>query len=123
MSSTANRYGIHVQQRLPKRKRTIPLKGDLEDSGRYYRCWRCGFINNIERNKVGDGNGTTQLDSPDIAMGGFGTGDPLSVHIILDDMFTILENGSDGNPITTYRHNNYSQIIGGCSLCGSKNFI
>ncbi len=123
MSSTTNRYGVHVQQRLPKRKITIPLPGDLEDSGRYYRCWNCGFINDIQRNRVGDGDGTTQLDAPEIATGAWGTDDPLSKTIVLDDMFTILENGKDGNPITTYRHNNYPQIIGGCSLCGSKNFM
>ena len=122
MSSATNRYGIHVQQRLPKRKRTIPLQGDLEDSGRYYRCWNCGFINDIERNQVGDGDGTTQLDAPEIAMGSILTDDVLSGVIILDDMFTLLENGSDGNPVTTYRHNNYLKVIGGCSLCGSRNY-
>jgi hypothetical protein len=122
MSSTTNRYGVHVQQRLPKRKRTIPLPGDLEDSGRYYRCWYCGFINNVQRNQVGDGDGVTQLDAPEIAMGGWGMDDPLSLAIILDDMFTLLQNRPDGNPITNYRHNNYPQIIGGCSLCGCKNY-
>lgn len=122
MSVSENRYGNHFTQRLPRRKRTISLPGDLEDNGKFFKCWNCGFVCNADRNRTGDGDGKTQTDTPLIAEGGFHTGDRMNIAIILDDMFTVLQNGQDGNPITDYRHNNYPQIIGGCPLCGSLNY-
>ena len=122
MSGSSNPFGHFVRERLQKRKKTIPLKGSLEDSGRYFKCWNCGFICDANRDKLGVGDGITQLDKPDIAMGGFGTGDKLSVTMIVDDMFTILENDPQGNPITHYEHNQYPVSIGGCPLCGCKNY-
>ena len=44
---------------IEKRSRTIPLKGnpvrgDGEDSGKYYKCWNCGWICNLDRDALGD---------------------------------------------------------------------
>ena len=122
MSGSSNPFGNFIRERLPKRKKTIPLKGSLEDSGRYFKCWNCGFICDANRDKIGPGDGTTQLDKPDIAFGGFGSGDKLSITMIVDDMFTILKNDGQGNPIVKYEHNQYPKSIGGCPLCGSKNY-
>lgn len=123
MNTSSNRYAIFKTQRLPKRKKTIRLSGDLEDSNRYFRCWNCGFICDSERDQVGDGDGVTVLDTPEIARGGFGEGDPVSAVAMVTGHCIVLETGPDGNPKTKYEHNQYPQIIGGCPLCGSKNYM
>jgi hypothetical protein len=125
MSVSANRYAAQRTQHLPHRRNSIPLSGDLEDNGKWFKCKVCGFSgNHIERNIVGSGDGVTQLNAVEIATGGVMTGDPLSIVIYVDDMFTMLALGADGLPITNYRFNNYPyvEVIGGCSLCGSKNY-
>ena len=45
--------------RLPKDSKTIPIyghpeRGDGQDSGRYYRCWNCGFVCDTQRDALGD---------------------------------------------------------------------
>ena len=45
--------------RLPKESKTIPIyghpeRGDGEDNGKYYRCWNCGFVCNVDRDALGD---------------------------------------------------------------------
>lgn len=58
-----------------KRSRTIPLKGnsirgDGEDYGKYFKCWNCGWICNVDRDALGGAEseanitptGYTQLD-------------------------------------------------------------
>ena len=45
------------QSRVPTRKRSRKVFGSGEDDGKWFRCWNCGFINNIDRNAVGDGSG------------------------------------------------------------------
>lgn len=49
MSKSKNRYGDYQNSRLPKDKRTIRLRGSLDDDGRYFRCWNCGFICDSQR--------------------------------------------------------------------------
>jgi len=46
------------QRRLPKRSKTIPLRGnpirgDGRDHGKYYHCWVCGFICDVDRDELG----------------------------------------------------------------------
>jgi len=46
------------RSRIRKESRTIPLYGSPErgnglDDGRYFRCWNCGFICNIDRDALG----------------------------------------------------------------------
>lgn len=41
-----------------KDSRTIPLpgnaeRGDGEDHGKWYRCWNCGFVCNVDRDALG----------------------------------------------------------------------
>ncbi len=79
MSGSQNRYGIYKQSRLPREKKTIPVPGDLEDDGRYFECWVCGFICDSQRDIIGDGSGVdviTYVDTdgvtkykPDIVSG------------------------------------------------------
>jgi len=48
----------NYRSRIRKESRTIPLYGDADrgnglDDGRYFRCWNCGFICNIDRDALG----------------------------------------------------------------------
>ena len=48
----------NYSSRIRKESRTILLYGDPDrgnglDDGRYYRCWNCGFICNIDRDALG----------------------------------------------------------------------
>jgi hypothetical protein len=122
MSTTRNRYSVQTRHHLPRRKHRIPIRGDLEDANRYFRCWYCGFTCDSDRDVVGDGDGVIQLDTPEISMGGFCEGDKLAITVVLDDFLTILENGPDGNPITHYEHNQFPRVISGCPNCGSLNY-
>jgi len=59
MDSDRNRYGSYQTTRLPKQKKTISVLGHLEDEGKYYRCWNCGFVNHVQRNAIGVGSGAS----------------------------------------------------------------
>ena len=60
----------NYRSRIRKEARTIPLYGNPDrgnglDDGRYYRCWNCGFICNIDRDKLGGhGDGISYEDFP-----------------------------------------------------------
>jgi hypothetical protein len=79
--------------RLPKQRRTIPLKSsdrasgrEVIDAGRYFRCWNCGFICDVERDALSDlGNGSNPVAVPEVSTG-----------------FTYAE-GEDANKIVLYK--------------------
>lgn len=53
---------INRSRKLRKESRTIPLPanadyGNGEDVGKYYRCWYCGFICDVDRDSFGNDNG------------------------------------------------------------------
>ena len=46
------------RSRIRKESRSIPLRGNAErgnglDDGRYFRCWNCGFVCNVDRDALG----------------------------------------------------------------------
>ena len=55
-SSNQNRYGTYKRTRLPRQKRTLLQSGSLEDASKYYKCWNCGAICNIERETLSQGD-------------------------------------------------------------------
>jgi hypothetical protein len=64
-NANQNGHGKYSQTRLPRQKRTIEVPGSLEDSGKYFRCWNCGFINNVERNQLGEVSGSIPITYTD----------------------------------------------------------
>lgn len=52
-----SKYGQFGNRRPPHKKRTIRIPGSGDDDGKWFRCWNCGFINNIDRNAIGQGEG------------------------------------------------------------------
>ena len=113
------------QRRVPRESRTIPLRGYGDDSGVFFRCWYCGFVNKVGRSELGGRDsdpGTVYSESSVINARGATPGDELSALIVARDMDTVvlLQSDSDGvgiPPVRTY------DIGGtGCSLCHSKNW-
>ncbi len=119
-------------RRLPKESKTIPLKGNKvrgngEDFGKYYRCWNCDFVCNVERDSLGDSQsrGGDNHDDYHTPTYGLQEQDNLSHLSVLsgdiNGFHVALENGSDGNP-KVIRHDHESVITGGCPCCGSMNW-
>lgn len=89
-------------RRYPKQSRTIPIKahpdhGDGKDVGKYFRCWNCGFICNIEKNELGG---------------------PESRNKITIQRYTQVD--EYGNTTTGTRYKPIMET--GCPLCGTLNW-
>lgn len=129
--------------RLPREKRTISIFGATsyidgqvvkDQSGRFYKCWNCGFVCNTDRDKLGDGEGFYVTDVPDYPFV-YNQGassyehpcDPNTARwdttISVDTITTphMMKLDSQGNPVTVI-HNNISIITSGCPHCGCKNY-
>lgn len=134
--------------RIPRRSKTIALKGsaiygDGEDDGKWFKCWNCGFVCNIDRDGLGDAESVsnisyaiadTKYSTDDMATGRPGTGRPVggSVDghndgIALLQMATkrsghvVLKVGADGS-VATVRENYYPTSGHGCPFCHTQNW-
>ena len=109
---------------IPRQKKTLPIWGANEDTGKYFRCWNCGFIANKDRNQIEFGNygrsGIRVLDfpgyNPDLQMGNE------QGIAILEDNHVCMRNGLDDSADTVQRHDHYPDTFKGCPLCGSTNY-
>lgn len=117
------RYTAYSTTRLPKRKRTIALPGSFEDSGKWVRCWNCGFIVNVDRdlgNQESAGNYETDFYFEAVSPAGSGES-PIIVMDTLDQVGPCIVNGLDGDPVTDYYTPRMPQVSKGCPLCGCAN--
>lgn len=94
--SDLSRHSSYSIRRLPKQKRTLPIYGEREDTGKWYHCWNCGFVCNIDRDRlatvsVGSGSGVVVKETT----------------IYIDDVAVIVK---------------YPDVTGGCPFCGSFNY-
>lgn len=121
--------GNKAHSRIPKDSRRIPLygdpiRGDGQDYGKWYRCWNCGFICNINRDALGDSQSRdgvvhtvyAQQPDPGVTKPQATLGGALGVH-------SVSEYGADGtakgvrNAIMVS-----SSASSGCPFCGSLNW-
>lgn len=110
-----NRLNRIAKDRLPTLKRTMPCPGEGEDKGRYFWCWYCKLRNDAERRQVGDGSGIVVIESAAKAYDG---------QIMMDSPFIpglATKLFSDGT-IDYGKTNFISQVVSGCSFCGSMNY-
>ena len=121
----------HRTRKLPKESKTLPIFGSSErgngiDDGKYFNCWYCGFVCNVDRDALGgaeSGSGEAHIDFSTPSYGGI-NGDPLSAMSILDgiDAFEVgMELNSSGD-LKTIKADFSTNISGGCPNCGSKNW-
>lgn len=111
-------------------KRTIPLKGYGEDRDKYFRCWHCGFVCDIDRDELaGDeasGSGVSHKDHEIASHGAEGDGEPrramsrllgFSSHRV-GSVTLELDANSDPKAIL---HSFVPTVIG-CPFCGTLNY-
>ena len=53
------------KRKLTKRSRTLPVYGEGADKGKYFRCWNCGWICNVDRDELGDSDSGSGNDHTD----------------------------------------------------------
>jgi hypothetical protein len=116
-------------KKLKKEARTRPIGGhidygDGEDHGKYYRCWNCDMVCNVERDALGGIDDRPDINVQPYNMISQDASTPLKsytgdVGSSLD--FTVGDDG-DGRGIgyTTQRYT--SDIASGCPFCGTKNW-
>lgn len=111
--STRVRY--HTKK-VKKDSRTIPLHGDGEDTGKWYRCWNCGFICNEDRDDLGgsedrDGNSYKVVVS-----------DPYRVGVNTAVLRSITNTFVVVNTAIQYKNMYYPVSNSGCPFCGCRNW-
>ena len=111
------------QKRIRKQSKTIPLKGNGTDSGKYYRCWNCGFICDIGRDTLGDQDTRNGMRSKAFAPRSFPTeaADHKSIVGGVEIAHTSCKLGSDGTP-AGLREDFKPVVSGGCPFCGTLNW-
>ena len=118
-----SRYIRYSQKRLRKQKKTIRLYGENEDAGKYYRCWNCGFICNIDRDSLGDGDGLTHTDFYISSYGSHDSSSPLNAFVVLDGInegHVLLKSMADSSTEPIYHE---LQTGGnGCPSCHTLNW-
>ena len=137
-----SKYTVIKQTRVPRKKRTIKVYGSGDDDGKWYRCWHCGFINNIDRNIVGDGEGLAYQITIDGVTYPVADPSPSSMVNYTYGDGTYFGDGSiDGSGtnyapgalqtfvgvtgkagVTTSYMSVESVAVSGCSFCGCKNY-
>ena len=122
---SVSKYSRKFKQRFRDRKRIIHKPGAEEESGKWIKCYVCGFPINLDKLKLTDKSGDVYSDffEPDLNI--TGSGDALRAIPVLDsidDIGVVLETGPDGNPITKYDTPRTMDPKSGCPFCSSVNF-
>jgi hypothetical protein len=100
------------------------LRGSFEDSGKYARCYNCGFIVNLDRD-VGDPERANLkitdaiVKAQTLEMGGT---NPISTLETLNGVGVMLENNAAGSAITDYYTPRLPTVNRGCPFCGAARF-
>lgn len=121
------RYPPFRKTRLWKERKTIPVRAndrpagrERTDQGRYFRCWNCGFVCDIERDLLSDkDHGMSVENYVDTVSAGLGT---TSNKIYLAGpkfSWRIFQVDSAGSHVTI-RQNLKAQATSGCPLCGTR---
>ncbi|MFA5377789.1 MAG: hypothetical protein WC455_18710 [Dehalococcoidia bacterium] len=108
--------------RLPKRRRRIRVQGAHEDTGKWIKCWNCGFTINTDRLSATGRSGARHVVStvPTAGIVGYGTNaNTLTMDSPSDALVLMKETISgDAQPIVnTWIMDGPS----GCPFCGCGN--
>jgi len=97
-----SRFSQIIRWKLPRHRRSVRLPGAEEDTGRYLKCWNCGFLIDTKLGlSGGDGHGNSYSQP-----GGDDANDTISTSIVED---------------YEYEAYNIDTAIGTCPLCGTAN--
>ncbi len=53
------------KRKLRKESRTLPIFGKGDDAGRYFHCWNCRFVCDVERDALGDSDSSSGVNHTD----------------------------------------------------------
>jgi hypothetical protein len=138
MESRVRKYD---KRRLPRERRSISIFGatayidgkiSKDQSGKFYRCWNCGFVCNTDRDKLGDGVGFYITDEPDLYSNNQGSvafqypcsnasQESATICVTKPSTVRLIQLDSNGDLMEAI-HNNVSVITSGCPSCGCKNY-
>jgi hypothetical protein len=119
--SRSSRYAHRNRnKRLAKQARTIPIPGhidygDGEDDGKFYQCWNCKMVCDVDRDELG---------GPDDR----GYRDPKKYTLVGEDYSTPVKDLANSKDYTIhggtqYRRTRYqSDVQSGCPFCGTLNW-
>lgn len=109
--------------RIPKESRTLPIyghpdHGEGEDAGKFYRCWHCGFVCDVDRDALGgpdSRNGVTATAYAQVDQYGDTAYHCVGAHG--DDQTTCEARGG------TWSSTRYKPVVNsGCPFCGTLNW-
>jgi hypothetical protein len=121
------RYPPFKKAKLPKERRTIPLRANDRisgreqiDDGKYFRCWYCGFVCNIERDELSERGPGTILTNVFITQYANGPGepyqDPEAIKLGMGGYdFVLPKADANGDPVVIRQ--DYMITGTGCPLC------
>lgn len=101
-----SKYISYHREKSRRSPRAKVVPGTFEDRGRYYHCWRCGFIFDVEQISMGSGGASTG-------------GDPSGNLSIEDriDLYGLVRLDSAGDPVVPVVMPAHT-VSSGCPLCG-----
>lgn len=119
-----SRYFKIRKNRIPKRKRTIAKPGAESDTGKYFKCWNCGFTCNTDRDVFGDsGSNESPLSFKIVPTVPTSSIFGQSSQLVLDSGEGVLMKlDATGAVARTDKHNYAPLITIGCPLCGTLNW-
>ena len=124
--SDTSRYRKYEQHKYVPRRRRIKVWGVDEDTGKWQRCWNCGFMVNVDRDMGNpDRSGIQLYDNPHADVGGPphqpGINDQLYVMATIDAPTGLMGSTAVDPNVTSYYTPRESRAVAGCKFCGCTN--
>ena len=118
-----SRHAKYSTSRLPRKRRTIQLRGTGEDTGKYYRCWNCGATGDTDRERTDySSHGRGGVSVGEFAIASTGTGGDINSTAAIESPFFNFEVALEQNASGDAKEPYYSlqpSINKGCWFCGS----
>lgn len=131
-----SRYVRIVKERIPRPRKGITIPASGEETGRWIRCWNCGFPINTDRGMEGSSEAEdfdysevnltmrgsnplpgNRFNRPALVEGDYNTG----TVDLFGSMGTAIQLDPDGNADPFTYTPRKVVITGGCPFCGSTN--
>lgn len=103
--------------RVRKEKRTVPVPAQGAEEGRYFKCWNCGFICDIQKNALDTGRAGNS-HTPATLTPGREVGDLASVRFRVGRPIVLRALNSIGEHKPIYVQRSVT-VSSGCPFCGT----
>ena len=100
MATNESRHVRYSERKLRHDKRVKQRYGEKEDRSKFFTCWNCGFICNMDRDALGDADTMSNIGTIDVTVTQDGVTDATDLR----------------NPVKV------PDINSGCPLCGTLNW-